>query len=180
MKKAIFYLLVVCVMCSAVGCSSDGNTILPAEPAEKTFLMDSYQLQITADDTFYEKTGGSFDLQITNDSAFVSVMAYHYIDLPEGTTARDVYDIQNEDIFSKRDAVAVIEETKTLSIPQGEVIYGVHSAERDGVKNYYATYLVDLPEKETLAWVLVTAVPSYYKNNTEYLHNIVCSLTAIP
>ena len=53
----------------------------------------------------------------------------------------------------------------------------MYSAERDGVKNYYVTYLVDIPLEETFAWVLVTAAPSYLDNNQEYLHNIVCSLT---
>ena len=34
----------------------------------------------------------------------------------------------------------------------------------------------DLPEEETLAWVLVTAIPSYYENNKEHLNNMACSL----
>ncbi len=178
MKKVMVFLLAVCVLWSAVGCSALGNIHSSAEPVRKTFLLESYSLQIMADESFYEKTGGSFDLQLTNDSAYISIMAYKYSDLPEGTTARDVYDIQNQDIFSKRDAVTEIEKTETFSLPQGEAIYGVHTAERDGSENYYATYLIDLPEAEILAWVLVTALPSYYQNNKEHLHNIVCSLTA--
>lgn len=178
MKKAIVLLLVVCVLYSAAGCSALNTIISSTEPAEKVFLLDSYHLMITADDTFYEKTGGSFDLQITNDNTYISIMAYNYIDLPQDTTPQDVYDVQNEEVFSKREAVAVVEEVKTQSLPQGEVVYAVYSAERDGVKNYYATYLVDLPENETFAWVLVTAVPSYFVNNADYLHNIVCSLMA--
>ena len=37
--------------------------------------------------------------------------------------------------------------------------------------------VIDLPEKEACAWVLVSATPSYLNNNREYLHNIVCSLS---
>ena len=44
------------------------------------------------------------------------------------------------------------------------------------MKNYYATYLLDFPEAETLAWVLITATPSYLDANRESLHNIVCTL----
>ena len=36
----------------------------------------------------------------------------------------------------------------------------------------------DIPDSETCAWVLVTAMPSYLKDNREYLHSIVCSLTS--
>ena len=105
-------------------------------------------------------------------------MAYKYIDLPEGVTPRDVYDMQNEDLFSKRTAVTVIEEVKTQTVSQKTVTRALHSAEKDGVKNYYATYLIDLPEEEVLAWVLVTATPSYLEANQEYLNNIVFSLSA--
>ena len=52
----------------------------------------------------------------------------------------------------------------------------MYSAERDGTKNYYGSYLIDFPEEETFAWVLITATPSYFESNRETLHNIVCSL----
>lgn len=179
MKRVSVVLLMVCVLFSATGCSILNDAISHVKPTEAVFSIDSYQLQITADSSFQEKTGGNFDLQITNDNAYISIMAYKYIDLPEGLTPLDVYDMQNEDIFSRRDAVTVIEETKTQSIPRHVVAQAMYSAEKDGVKNYYATYLVDIPEEETFAWVLVTAIPSYLNNNREYLHNIVCSLTTI-
>ena len=174
MKKAMIFVLVVCILCSSAGCS--GLTL--AEPVQKTFLLESYNLQIVADDTYYEKTGGSFDLQLTNENSYISIMAYRYSDLPEGTTARDVYDIQNQDIFSKRDAVAEIEKTETFSLPQGEAIRGAYTAKRDGSENYYVTYLIDIPEEEVLAWVLVATLPTYYPNHKEHLDNIVCSLSA--
>ena len=174
MKKAMIFVLVVCILCSSAGCS----VFTPAEPAQKTFLLESYNLQIVADDTYYEKTGGSFDLQLTNENSYISIMVYRYSDLPEGTTARDVYDIQNQDIFSKRDAVAEIEKTETFSLPQGEAIRGAYTAKRDGSENYYVTYLIDIPEDEVLAWVLVTTLPTYYPNHKEHLDNIVCSLSA--
>lgn len=184
MKRIISLLLVVCIALPFAGCSAvleRLSTVMPmeTEPTEKTFTVNNYPLQIVADTSFYDKTGGSFDLQITNDSCYLSVMPYLYSELPEGIAAQDVYDIQNEEIFSKREAVTPVAEAKTQSLPQGEMIYGVYSAEKDGVENYYATYLIDFPGQEICAWVLVTAVPSYYQSNTDYLHNIVCSLSAV-
>ena len=170
MKKGIALFLIVCVLLS--GCSP----LVKESPQSKIFAVESYHLQITADGSFSEKTGGSFDLQITNNKSYISIMAFQYIDLPQDSTPLDVYDAQNNDLFSKREKVTVVEKSKTQTITQGTATYGVYSAEKDGTKNYYATYLMDFPEKETFAWVLISATPSYYTNNTEYLHNIVCSL----
>lgn len=186
MKKAIIFLLTVCMVLSAAGCtlpidslsSTKPTETTPPKPEETVFNIDTYHLKLTADSTFSENTGGSFDLQITNGHAYVSVMAYHYIDLPTGVTPQDVLEMQNEDLFSKREHVTTIEETKTESNAQQTITHGLYSAERDGVKNYYASYLVDLPEAEVFAWVLVTAVPSYLVENQEFLHNIVCSLAS--
>lgn len=159
MKKLMVFLLVACLL---AGCGAANQTA-----SEKVFTVDGYNLQLTADSSFYQNTGGSFDLQITNDHAYISIMAYKYIDLPDGMTPLDAYQVQNEDIFSRRTNVTAIEEGQTR---------GLYSAERDGVKNYYATYLIDLPEHETFAWVLVTGAPSYVENNREYLDGIVDSL----
>lgn len=179
MKKIIAFLLMTCILYSAVGCSVQGDTDSLFKPTETLFSINSYHLQITADSTFQEKTGGSYDLQITNGRAYISIMAYKYIDLPEGLIPLDIYDMQNEDLLSKRNAVAIIEEAKTLSLSQSTITHALFSAEKDGVKNYYASYLVDLPDDETFAWVLVSAMPSYLNDNREYLHDIVCSLTSV-
>ena len=177
MKKAFVILLAVCILLSAAGCSAPNSPLTPATPTEKVFSIDTYHMQITADSDFSEKTGGSFDLQITNDKCYISVMAYKYADLPDGTTPLDVYDIQNEDLFNRRDNVYQVEGKQTQTLSRGTAAYALFSAEKDGVKNYYATYLVDFPHAEVLAWVLITAAPSYLDSSREYLHNIVCSLT---
>ena len=176
MKKALMFLMIVCLLLSAVGCGALENILTPTE---KVFPIAEYGLQITADSTFQDETGGSFDLQLSNNRAYVSVMAYKYIDLPEGVIPMDVLDIQNEGLLAKRDAVTVIEESATRSLAQGTVTQALYSAEKDGVKNYYGTYLIDLPDVQTLAWVVVTATPSYYEANRDMLHNIVCSLEAV-
>ena len=172
MKKAIVFILMTCILFSAVGCSS-------TKPSEKIFSIESYNLQIKADNTFSEKTAGDFDLQITNDKCYISIMAFEYIDLPNDLTPSDVYDMQNDDIFSRRSNVTTIEETKSESFSNRTITKALYSAEKDGIKNYYATYLIDLPEDEVFAWVMITAMPSYLSDNQEYLNNIASSLTTI-
>lgn len=176
MKKVISILLITCMLFSVTGCFAKNDMKPVSTPAEKIFSIDSYNLQITADSTFYDKTGGNFDLQITNDGSYISVMAYKYIDLPNDLKPADVFDMQNDDIFSRRDNVALIEDVKKETLSKSQVTYSLYSAEKDGTKNYYATYLVDFPEKERFAWVLITGMPSYLDSNREYLHSIVCSL----
>lgn len=167
MKKAVILILTLCFLFCLAGCSA-------LQPEEKVFTVDSYSLQLTADTTFQEKTGGSFDLQITNNQAYVSVMAFQYAELPQDMTPADVYELQNQEIFTKRTNVVTLEEPHTLS--GSEITFGLYSAENDGTKNYYASYLIDFPEEETCAWVLVTATPSYFEKNREQLNTIVCSL----
>lgn len=173
MKKVMVFLLAVCMLFSAVGCSA----LSELASQETVFSVGGYDLQITADSSFREQAESNFDLQLSNNKCYISIMAYEYIDFPEGTTARDIYTFHIEDLLGKRSNVAVIEEETTQTLSQKNIIQALHSAERDGVKNYYASYLIDLPEKEACAWVLVSATPSYLNNNREYLHNIVCSLS---
>ncbi len=177
MKKAMVILLIFCVLISTAGCSflNDANSLVASK--ETVFSIDNYNLQITADSTFYENTGGSFDLQITNDYAYISIMVYQYTDLPEGLTPLEGYDIQNQELFDKRTAVTVITDSQTQKHPQGMVTYGLYSAKKEGTENYYATYLVDFPDEEIFTWVLVTATPEYYTDRQAYLHDFVCSLT---
>lgn len=179
MKKRILVLLMaVFLLLSAAGCSMP-NGASPVAPTEAVFSVENYPFQITADSTFRENTGGSFDLQITNDRCYVSIMAYAYIDLPSDTTPLDVFAMQNEDLLNRREAVTLIEEAATQTTDRCVLTQALYSAEKDGTKNYYATYLLDFPQDQVFAWVLVTAAPSYLTNNREMLHNIVCSLTPV-
>ena len=74
MKKVIVVLLAACMLFSAVGCSVLNETSSVLKPTEAIFSIDNYYLQITADSTFQENTGGSFDLQITNDHAYICIL----------------------------------------------------------------------------------------------------------
>ncbi len=172
MKKAILFILISCILFSNIGC-----TLI--QPSEKIFSIDNYNLQITADSTFSQENDSNFDLQITNDKAYISIFAFKYIDLSNEQTPLDIFDKQNEDIFSRRTEVNLIEETKSQSFSNHTITQALYSAEKDGVKNYYAPYLIDFPEDDVFAWVLITATPSYLIDNREYLNNIVCTLITI-
>ena len=160
------------------GCNSQFSNI--QDKKEKTFKVYGYDLKITANSNFKDDSEDSpWDLQITNNNVYLSVMAYEYIDLSEGQSPKDLYDFHNEDLFSRRENVSVIEEEATQTLTGKNITKTRYSAEADGNKNYYDTYLIDFTESEVFAWVLVTGTPSYLKNNTEELESIVYSLETV-
>ena len=69
-----------------------------------------------------------------------------------------------------------IEKASTDAYPNYSITQSLYSAKKDGVENYYASYLIDFPSDEVFAWVLVSTTPSYFNSNREYLHNIVCTI----
>lgn len=178
MKKIIGILLTLCLLFALCGCNALERATSALQPKEAVFAVNGYPLQLTADTTFQEKTGSSFDLQITNDRCYISVMAYQYSDLPQDVTPQDVYTIQNEDLLGKRDNVTALEAIKTQTLPGCNISYEMFSAEKDGVENHYATYLMDFPDSRICAWVVITATPSYMTKNRETLHNIACTLSS--
>ena len=175
-RKLMGIILVLCSLLCVAGCVGTGGAT--AEPTRVTFAVTGYGLQIMADDTFTEKTGGEWDLQLTNDECYISVMAYKYSDLSEEYTPQDVYKLQNDSFLGKRTNVKELEKESTEVIEGRTVTQKLYSAEKDGVENYYASYLFDIPESEICAWLLISTPSSYFEGNREHLNNIACSLSA--
>lgn len=169
MKKALILSLILCVVLSAAGCSL-------FNPAPKDFEVADYNMVITADEGFTEDTGGEWSLQITNYKTYISVMPFTYEELGD-ITPEEIYSLQNEDIFTRREDTEVLEEETKKTENGKTIIRTVFSAVLDGDENYYVCYLVDIPESELCAWVLVTTLPEYYDSIKEKSDTIVASLT---
>lgn len=168
MKKTLILSLVLCILLSAAGCSL-------LNPAPKDFEVADYNMVLTADEGFTEDTGGEWSLQITNNKTYVSVMPFTYEELGD-ITPEEIYALQNEDIFTRREDTKVLEEETKKTENGKTIIRTVFSAVLDGDENYYVCYLVDIPESELCAWVLVTTLPEYYNSVKENSDTIVASL----
>ncbi len=168
MKKAIILSLILSVLLSAAGCSV-------FNPAPKDFEVADYNMVITADEGFKEDTGGEWSLQITNYQTYISVMPFTYEELDD-ITPEEIYSLQNEDIFTRREDTKVLEEEAKKTENGKTIIRTAFSAVLDGEENYYVCYLVDIPESEICAWVLVTTLPEYYDSVKEKADTIVASL----
>ncbi len=163
----VIFTLCICLIFS--GCSS--------APKEITHEITDYNLQITADSKFKDAKSESWDLQLSDGMSYISVMAYSYSDLAEGQTPKDLYNYHNDDLFSRRENVSVIEKEKAEKTSTANVVKTRFSAEKDSSKNYYDSFLFEFEKGEVFAWVLISATPSYLEKNTNELHNIVYSLT---
>lgn len=171
--KSLSLILLFAIILS--GCSPVVDKLM--ENSVKTFEIPSYGLSFTADGDFEEaESGGGWNIQITDGAAYFSIMAYEYADLSEGQTPEDVYRYHNEDIFSRRENVTVVTEEKGEIWNEITYLNTVYSAEKDGVKNYYSSYLVDMEQDGIFAWVLVTSTPSYLEKNSEEFKEMVRSI----
>lgn len=165
-------LILICILFT--GCSA---SVVKKENRESVFDIPYYGLSLTADSSYSDTTDGSpWDLQISNGSAYISLFAFDYIDLAEDQEPLHIYDLQNEDIFSRRDNVTLIEDVSEETYDSKTITRSLYSAELDGSKNYYASYLIDFKAEEKFAWVLVTSLPSYWEKHSSELESIVYTM----
>lgn len=181
MKKRLSLGFLVLMLLFTTGCSrilkTTIDTMVNDKSQEKVFVIEDYNLELTATNEWEETSGTAFDLKITDDNSYISVMSYFSIDLAKEDTPQSIYQLQNEDIFSKRDNVEVIEELSTTEVNGKIMETMLYSAERDGARNYYYSTLVTFRETEDVfAWVIITGTPSYLVNNKEKLMGIVSTL----
>jgi hypothetical protein len=117
-----------------------------------------------------------YDLQCTNGNAYASVFAFRAIDLSENTTPLDIFEMQKEDLFSRRTNVKKISETEDYLSDDARIRSELYSAEKDELKNYYYCNVIDLAgDTGAFAWLIFTAVPSYADRNLDTWKQIVKS-----
>ncbi|MCH5345391.1 MAG: hypothetical protein J1E64_15295 [Acetatifactor sp.] len=145
-------------------------------PLTQTYEIPYYNMSFTLPKDWEERDSTPYDLQCYNGSAYFSVFAFLDIDLGENSEPYDYYVAQREDLFSKRDNVAQVEEAVYKSYEDKVVMTELWSAERDGLKNYYYCCLVDfLPDDQGFAWVIFTGVPSYVSREKDTFDEILAS-----
>ena len=144
--------------------------------AENVFKAGDYNLVFTFPKEWkIEKEENPYDLQVTDGKAYANVFAYEMKDLSENQTPMDIYQTQKSDLFSKRNNVKVISESKRTE-NNVRIHSEIVSAEKDGHKNHYYCNLVDLNNGSGIfAWVVFTAIPSHADKNTEKWNHILAT-----
>lgn len=179
MKKVLSAVLLLCVALLTVGCSvedaiqnivTDGllEGKVNGVSADETFEIEAYHLTLKTDDKWVKTDAENFDVQISDGNSRLSVMAYRDIDLAEGQTPAGLYTWHTEDLLSRRENVETVEGTKTQKRAGKTMQYSLHSAERNGNKNYYLSCLVTFDDQdEVFVWVLYNGTPSYVLEHRE-------------
>ncbi len=117
MRKALLLISAV-AMLSMTGCSfMTGYEVARAlredeRAEEEVMAVEGYDIQVTLSEEWSRQEDTPFDLQCVydDDEAYASFFYYYYIDVADGTTAEDIFDIQNQDIIDKRDNVKIVED----------------------------------------------------------------------
>ena len=167
MKKIVAVFLIVIAVWSASGCTT-----------VNTYKANGYDnVSVTCNNTWINVTEGTpYDLQITNKSAYFSIMAYRLVDLAQGQTPRDIYAAHNEWIKESRDNCVTVKNEVTRKSGDNIIVETLFSAEKDSNKNYYDSYLITNEESDTFLWVLITTLPSMYENTKEEFTSMIESI----
>jgi hypothetical protein len=145
--------------------------------AENTFLIKDYNISFTFPKDWSQVTKDTpYDLQCTNGDSYASIFTYYKIDLSEGQTPLDIYNLQKDDLFSKRENVKEVSGEEVIETDNKLIHSVLYSAENDGIKNYYYCNLIEFSEDaEVFAWVVFTAIPSYAVANMNTWKTITAS-----
>lgn len=172
MKRTIKGLaLMMAMVMMFTGCAS--------EEAAKEFNVSGFGINLTATESWEESADTPFDIQITNGKCYVSVMAYKTADVEAYYTPLEIYDWHNEDIFSRRDDMEIVEELTTYAGTGKTITKTLYSAVNEDVENHYLSCLVTFDDNpDVFAWVLVSTMPSYMEDNEEALLEIIDSMQA--
>ncbi len=176
--KLITITLSAVILLSLTGCSfAEGYRIAHAmmeadssDMEDQVMAVDGYDIQVTPGSDWEQRTDEDipYDLQCIyrGDEAYASFFYYYYIDMSDGTSVEDVFEMQTDDIMEKRDHVKVVEDASERE-NNGKTIRSVlFEGEKDGYKNYYYANLVEFGEAaDQFAWVMFTSMPSDMEKN---------------
>ena len=141
---------------------------------KQVFNLVPYDIYFTFSDEWEKTEESAFDLQMTREEMYYcSIFGFKDIDLSNGMTPEDIFELQKNDLIEKRDFVELIRKEPVWEDEHKKVYRELYSGEFDEGKNYYYCCLIDFKEPgEGFAWVLFSGVPSWIENDIEELDQI--------
>lgn len=194
MKKKIVMLLCMAVCMMAAGCSGPVKSAVKekikenaaaeqsAEENDTIHYVKDYGFVVKAKDSWTEdEDRGAFELRLYNEKEelYFHVMSYKNIDLAEGMDGEYIQNLQMEDLISKRENAKEIEPVTKIEYDDKTVYASLYSAERDGYKNYYYSFGVELSDAEVTLWVLANGMPSDLLENRAEIEKMVEEIVAV-
>ncbi len=159
---------------------TDGDESKPASvTSERTFAVGDYGVNVSVKDDWIKTDATNFDLQLSSKkySANLSIFVFYKVDMATGYMVEDMYNEQNTQLFENRQNVTVVSELETKTVGTKTVYAKTTSAENNGSKNYYRTYMLDDSESKVLVWVMINSVPSDMEKYADYFDGIVDTIS---
>ncbi len=155
--------------------SDDSPSNAVSFDTERAFAVGDYGVNVLISGDWKKTDATNFDLQLSSDeyAANLSVFVFYKVDLSSDETAEDMYNEQNDMLFENRQNISAVGEAMIKKSGTKTIYAKTTSAENNGSKNYYRTYMIDDSESKILVWVMINSVPSDMEKNTEYFDGIV-------
>lgn len=152
------------------GSPESARTIEPPHDGQQeettSFEIGNSGVEASFDSSWKQESDTPYDLQCGNGSSYAGFFGYEKDDLAEGSAPMDIYDKQNEQIFSSRTNVKLVEEGEQRSTGGKTVYTTLYSAELDGTKNFYYCGLIQFDESdEVFVYAMFTSLPSDIEEN---------------
>ncbi len=180
MKRFISFFLTILLFCSFgfFSCNFEKAVYDNAELTQ-TFEVEEYGIKISAPNNF-EENDSSFDLQLTNKnkSLYFGIFGFSKANLSNGTTVRDIFENQKNDLFSKRDNVKVTVAEKTDNLNGKSICSAVYQADKDGNTFEYYVAIIEFDSSDSFAYICVSMNSGDYNTYGTLIRSMAESMTA--
>lgn len=142
--------------------------------------IEGYGIEMEFPSDWDDITNGTqFDLKCTNKNCYFGAFVYYDIDLAKEQTPYDIFEIQNDDLLSRRENIEFIGDD--FIEVNGKSIHSMHYyGESDGKKNHYYFNLVEFENKsDKFVWILFTGYPSVAQKQMEEWSKIIYSMRLV-
>lgn len=164
MKKSCIWLLILSMLVIS-GCVS----------ATKHFSIDAYGISLKMPEDWAAVEDSTFDLQLSNGTAYMSLMAYRRDEVDMSTS--EIQRWHDDALLGSREGVRVIEDERSEEIDGKTVQTMVYGYTLDDTENYYYSTITALNDT-TFVWLVVTAPMKDLDEDRDMIRAMLVSLSA--
>jgi len=177
MKLSRGILIIVALALTMLMLAACAEDAAPDTSSKNVMLIEDYKVSFSfPPDWEPEADQKPYDLQCSNGRSYASIFVYYKTDLADGETPFALFNMQKNDILSKRENVKEEAEEKIYEVNNKRIKSALFSADISGTKNYYYCNLIEFDEaSDVFAWVLFTALPSDSAKMMDQWNEIIAS-----
>lgn len=168
-------ILAAVMILSAVGCAPNS----PEKSASQYFVTTNAPVEFLFPPGWHNNDEDHpFDLQCLSEDEQMNTGVFLFVteDLAEAVTPMELFELQIDDMRSKRENFRIFEEVKVVRREAMTLTTAVYSGENGSSRAYYKFTLVEFAEnREWVPVLLQVSVPSSWDKNKPVLERIAAS-----